>query len=592
MPQIWFENAYLQFGDIPLLDNASFMIEKNDRIAVVGRNGAGKSSLLKLIQGELTLDAGNIKQEAGLKIATMQQHVPQDLCGSVQDFLLQASQHEWETYQIDRVLSQLQLSSTAYLQDLSGGQIRRALLAKALLNEPDILLLDEPTNHLDIESIEWLESFLKTYRKTIIFVTHDRSFMENVATRLFEIDLGKATCWDGSYETFLAYKETALAAEESAQALFDKRLAQEEIWIRQGVKARRTRNEGRVRALKKMRSERAARLKRQGNINIQQQVVDRNAKIAFEIDNISIDFAGKTLIKNFSTTITAGEKIGIIGRNGCGKTSFLNVLLGSAKPSSGQVKCATQLQIAYFDQHRMQLELDKSAIENVAGGAEQVTINGKSKHIISYLQDFLFTPTKARSHVKQFSGGERCRLLLAKLFTKPFNVLVLDEPSNDLDMQTLDLLEEYLSEYKGTLFLVSHDRTLLNNVINKSFVFEDNEHLTVYAGNYDDYLLQRPNKKNAAITNKKTKDKPKNKQSSNKLTYKDQLALKNLPLQIEALEERIATLQNEMSQAEFYQQEPQQISHKQKELNELTQTLTQFYEDWERLESKKQNNYS
>lgn len=587
MSQIRFEEACLQFGDTPQLDHASLVIEKGDRIAILGRNGVGKSTLLTLLQGDLDLDSGNIKREAHLKVATMAQQVPQNLSGTLEDFLKAAheSEHDWETHAIDRMLSQVQLNPKDLLENLSGGQIRRALLAKALLNDPDVLLLDEPTNHLDIATIEWLEKFLKACRKTLIFVTHDRTFMQKIATRIFEIDLGKILCWTGSYEKFLAHKQHLLTTEEKAQQLFDKRLAQEEVWIRQGIKARRTRNEGRVRALKKMRTERAARLNRQGNITLQQQTKSHVGKVAFDIENISIEYESKPLIKNFSSVIMPGDKVGIIGPNGCGKTSFLNALLGESQPNLGHIKQGAQLKVAYFDQHRMQLDLEQNAIDNVGGGSDQITVDGKSKHIISYLQDFLFTPQKARSKVKMFSGGERNRLLLAKLLAKPFNVLVLDEPSNDLDMETLDLLEEYLCEYKGVLLLVSHDRTLLNNVITSSIVFEGDGKLQAYSGSYDDYLLQS---KKAEKPDEKTKPKtkPQKEKLAKKLTYKEQLALKTLPKEIETTEKAIDKLQAEMAQPEFYQKDRTYTAEKQAELKALETALENRYARWEELENK------
>ncbi|MCH9643260.1 MAG: ATP-binding cassette domain-containing protein [Gammaproteobacteria bacterium] len=581
MPQIKFQNISVHYGEQPLLDRVSFNIEKNEHIAIIGRNGVGKSTLLKLIQGSITADSGNIERESQLCIYSMAQHVPQDLTGSVLDFITQAhrSNHDWESYQVDKIITQLRLDPDLLLKNASGGQIRRVLLAAALVNEPDILLLDEPTNHLDIDSIEWLENFLVNYQKTLIFITHDRSFMQKIAARIIEIDLGKLTSWQGDYQGFLKNKAIQLHAEAQQQKLFDKKLSEEEVWIRQGIKARRTRNEGRVRALEKMREQRAQRRQRQGSIQLQQTKADYAGKIVFEIENINIDHQNQSLVKNFSATIMRGDKVAIIGPNGCGKTSLIKVILGEEKPSSGHVKHGTQINVVYFDQHRDQLNLDATAIDNVGNGSQEIMINNQKKHIIGYLQEFLFTPQKSRSLVKTFSGGERNRLLLAKILSKPSNVLVLDEPTNDLDMETLDILDEYLVNYPGTLILVSHDRSLLNNVATSTIVFEEQGKLQEYIGGYDDWSRQR--KQPSLPTKKSIK-----KNTHTGLTHEQRKELNKLPNMIEKLENKINLLEGEMSHNDFYQQDTDIIDNKTKQLKQLQTELQQKYERWEKLDSQ------
>ena len=584
--QVKFNNVSIHFGEHPILDGVNFSIENKSRIAIIGRNGAGKSTLLKLIQGSIEPDSGNIERQSGIKIATMQQHVPRDLSGTSYDFVSAALTDEWESYRIDIVLSQLNIDPELLLDNASGGQIRRCLLAQSLVNEPDILLLDEPTNHLDIDSIDWLEKFLLGYHKTIIFITHDRTFMQAIANKIIEIDLGQIICWDGNYQAFLQHKSNQLHEEEKHNKLFDKKLAQEEIWIRQGIKARRTRNEGRVRALEKMRSERAARRTRQGSIQVAQQKIDYAGKIAFEIEGISESYPEKIIINNFSSTIMRGDKVGIIGPNGCGKTTLLNIILGEQQPQSGYVKQGTRMQIAYFDQHREKLDLEKTAIDNVAAGREEIEINGKKKHVLSYLQDFLFTPHKARSLVKSLSGGERNRLLLARILSKPSNLLVLDEPTNDLDMETLDILEEFLLNYKGTLLLVSHDRTLLNNVVTSTIVFEGKGLLQEYVGGYDDWIKQSTKQTEEKTPSKKGKPQPKKKKSNNKLSYKHELELKELPGKIELLEEKIASLTNEINEPSFYKNNQSKITETNNMLKSLQAQLEEAFERWQELDEQ------
>jgi len=472
---------------------------------------------------------------------------------------------------------------------LSGGMKRRVLLAQALVRQPDVLLLDEPTNHLDISSITWLEGFLKSYGGTLLFITHDRSFLQALATRIVQLDRGQLVSFPGDYKNFLQKREALLAAEAEQNAQFDKKLAQEEVWIRQGIKARRTRNEGRVRALEKLRRERSQRREVQGNVSMQIQEGDRSGKLVVEVDQISQSFDGRQLFSNFSTLIQRGDRIGIIGPNGCGKSTLLSILLGRAEPESGSVRLGTNLQIAYFDQLRSQLDEEASVVDNVGQGRDYVEINGSRKHIIGYLQDFLFTPDRARTPVKALSGGERNRLLLAKLFTQPANLLVLDEPTNDLDAETLELLEDLLLGFTGTLLLVSHDRSFLNNVVTSCIVFDEDKQLREYVGGYDDWLLQRqqsvkPEKNAQKVDPVASANKPAAKKKP-ALTYQQQLDLKALPLEIEKLEQQIAELTEKMAETDFYQQDPAKIKQSQMQMSELENALETAFQQWEKLEA-------
>ena len=511
MALIQLQNIQVSFGGPALLDNLSMTIEPNERICLIGRNGAGKSTLMKVLNGEIKADSGEIIVQSSAVIAQLEQEVPRDMTGSVYEVVasglaetgellaqfhalneeddigsedwmarFEKVQHKLEACNgwhfqntIDTVISRLELNPDTDFPKLSGGIKRRVLLARALVQEPDVLLLDEPTNHLDIEAIIWLEDFLLNFNGSLVFITHDRSFLRRLATRIIEIDRGQATSWPGDYDNFLRRKEETLHAEELENARFDKKLAQEEVWIRQGIKARRTRNEGRVRSLEKMRSERGERREQQGNAKMQVSVGERTGKRVVEVENINYTLPnGHVLIDDFSTLVQRGDKIGLIGPNGVGKTTLLKILLGELKADSGKLIEGANLQVAYFDQLRSQLDEKRSVKDNLDRGADKVTINGQEKHVISYLQDFLFTPDRANSPVNALSGGERNRLLLAKLFTKPANVLVLDEPTNDLDVETLDLLEELLLNYEGTVLIVSHDRTFVNNLVTSCFVFE------------------------------------------------------------------------------------------------------------------------
>ncbi len=628
MPLITLRNIQLGFGGPPLLDGIDLSIERGDRICLLGRNGAGKSSLMKLIAGELPADDGERVVEQGIRIMRLTQEVPEGLGGSVFDvvagglgkagelmreyhrlslalahdhspqLLEQFSrvQHEleaangWQTeQQVETVLSRLGLDADLEFAELSGGLKRRVLLARALVLAPDLLLLDEPTNHLDIASIEWLEEFMLGYAGTLLFVTHDRMFLRRLATRIIELDRGRLTDWPGDYDNFLRRKAELLNAEEKENERFDKRLAQEEVWIRQGIKARRTRNEGRVRALKAMREERRARREQQGKVKMALQSAEKSGKLVVEAEHVDYAWDTKPVIRDFSTTILRGDKIGIIGPNGSGKSTLLGLLLGRLTPDSGSIRFGTRIEVAYFDQLRAALDEDKTVRDNVAGGSDKVTVNGRDKHIIGYLQDFLFTPDRANTPVRALSGGERNRLLLAKLFTRACNVLVMDEPTNDLDAETLDLLEELLLDYQGTLLLVSHDRAFLNNVVSSTLVFEGDGRVNEYVGGYDDWLRQRQAPETAA----KKVEKPKlaetqppaqAKQAQKKLSYKDQRELELLPKRIEALEAELGSVQAKMADPAFYQGGGDIAVVKQR-MDELESALTTAYARWEELES-------
>lgn len=621
----------VSFGGPNLLDKVDFQLDRGERVCLVGRNGAGKSTLMKLIAGEIKEDGGEILGQ-GLKIARLEQEVPAGTEGTVFDVVakglgdiapllidyhhiihqletdsseamlakLEKAQHKleavdgWSVEQrVEAVISRLSLDPDAEFSALSGGMKRRVLLAQALVEEPDVLLLDEPTNHLDIASITWLEEFLKSYGGTVLFITHDRAFLQALATRIVQLDRGNITSYPGDYANFLIRREEKLAEEETQNALFDKKLAQEEVWIRQGIKARRTRNEGRVRALEQLRRERGQRREKVGNVKMQLQDAERSGKLVLEAENLGQSYDGRVLFDDFSTVIQRGDCIGVIGKNGCGKSTLLSILLGRAEPESGHVKLGTNLEVAYFDQLRSQLDEEVSVVDNVGQGADFVEINGTRKHIIGYLQDFLFTPERARTPVKALSGGERNRLLLAKLFTQPANLLVLDEPTNDLDAETLDLLEDLLMNYQGTLLLVSHDRTFLNNVSTSTIVFDDDGQVREYVGGYDDWLRQRALDKQAEFQKKSTKSKStKTNESTTKkkssLSYQEQLDLEALPKKIEQLEQKQDELHTVIGDPEFYQQDAAKVTATQDELAALTKELENAYERWEMLEAKQE----
>ncbi len=627
MSLIAFRNIHLGYG-FPLLDGIHFALEKGERVCLVGRNGTGKSTLLKLVAGLISPDDGEVVRADGLKVSRLDQEVPLETRGSVFDVVadglgeagqlirrfhqlsqqaacevdqalmaeLEDCQHRIENLgawgmeqQVTHLLSRLELPTGRDIAELSGGLKRRVLLARALVNEPDVLLLDEPTNHLDIEAILWLENFLLDWPGSLIFITHDRLFLQKLATRIIELDRGKLTDFPGNYATYLKRKDELLEAEARQQAEFDKKLAQEEAWIRQGIKARRTRNMGRVRRLVDMRSEHADRRGRMGQANLLIQQAEKSGKLVFEARDVQFEYEGRPIIRSLSTAILRGDKVGIIGPNGCGKTTLIRLLLGELTPTAGQVRQGTHLQVAYFDQYRALLDEEATVIDNVAGGSDRVTINGQNTHVIGYLRDFLFSPDRARQPVKSLSGGERNRLLLARLFTQPANLLVLDEPTNDLDADTLELLEELLSEYTGTVLLVSHDRAFLNNLVTSTLVFEGDGIVNDYVGGYDDWLRQRKPQdtprapltvsKAAESALKATRDKPR------KLSFKEQKELDNLPGLIETMESEITTMQAQQNTPDFYQQSRDRITQAQTDLSQRQAALEAAYLRWETLEA-------
>ncbi len=580
------QSIRLSYGVHPLFEQASFVIHKGDRIAIIGRNGMGKSTLLKLIQQEIEPDSGSIDVANGVKMAMMQQDVPKGLSGTLKDYYRSLSAAD--EHVVERIISQIGLDETLALDTASGGQIRRVLLGACLLDDPDILLLDEPTNHMDIETIIWMESYLLGLNKTLVFITHDRDFMNNLADRILNIDYGQVFSWDGNYDGFLKHKATEERARERAEDKFDKKLADEERWIRQGIKARRTRNEGRVRALEAMRRERAKRHSQLGSMQVAQQRKEYAGKICFEIDNLSFKNDQKEIVKNFSSLIMRGNKVGIIGPNGCGKTTLFKLLTQELLPQTGSINEGSQLKIAYFDQHRQILDPDLTAMDNVSEGRTHIEINGQSKHIIGYLQDFLFTADKARQKVARFSGGERNRLMLAKLLSQPSNFLILDEPSNDLDMETLALLEEFLVDYPGTLLMASHDRALLNNVVDSLWVFTGDGHIDEYMGDYTQWQSQQTalNKSQKKIKKESAAPSAPIKKTA-KISYNELRELNKLPAQIEKLENKISTQVDEMGQPNFYQQDSETVTTFCQKHDELKKELENTYARWEELEAKK-----
>ena len=606
MSLISVNNLSVGFRGPPLLDGVSCRIEPGQKIGLLGRNGAGKTTFMRILTGEAEADAGEVVFAPGTRISLLPQEVPQDLFGLVSEIIASghhpsAKDHEpsWKKAQRqEQLIDMMELPAEARFESLSSGMKRRVLLARALVSAPDVLLLDEPTNHLDVEAIIWLEDFLVRWNATLIFVTHDRMFLRKLATRILEVDRGRLFDWSCDYDTFLARKEAALAAEEKQNALFDKKLAEEEVWIRTGVKARRTRNEGRVRALEKMRNLRQQRRAPDSKVQMAIQEGGRSGVLVADIKDVSFSYSERPIVREFSTTICRGDKVGIIGRNGVGKTTLLRLLLGQLPPQKGTVRLGTNLQIAYFDQLRQQLREEESVQENVGDGYSTIQLEGRSRHIIGYLQDFLFSPDRSRTPVKFLSGGERNRVLLAKLFAKPANLIVLDEPTNDLDAETLELLEDLLVEFSGTVLLVSHDREFLNNVVTSTIVFEENG-AREYDGGYDDWLRQRPGGVNGKDEAKRKAAAAANAKSAavavaasatvsdgckRKRTYKERQEFEAIPANIERIEANLETLHAEMASPGYYQQPGDKIAQGQSRLKQLEAELAATYQRWDELE--------
>jgi ATP-binding cassette subfamily F protein uup len=576
------------FGGPPLLEGATLQVEPGDRICLLGRNGTGKSTLLKVIAGEIAPDEGEIVRQQGVKVAIVPQEIPAGLSGTVLDVVSDGGGMAPE-----KAISRLGLSPWDDFGTLSGGMQRRALIARAFSRDADVLLLDEPTNHLDIESIAWLENFLLREARTLLFVTHDRMFLRKMATRIVELDRGRLRDWGCDYDTYLERREADLSAEGAQRARFDKRLAEEETWIRKGVKARGTRNEGRVRALERMREERRGRRELTGTVRMQTQEAASSGKIVVEATGVEAGYADHPVLREFSTTILRGDRVGIIGPNGSGKSTLLRVLLGTLSPRIGTVRLGSRLTIAYSDQLREQLDGERTVAENLGDGNDTVIVNERPRHVIGYLQDFLFSPERARSPVRVLSGGERNRLQLAKLFTKPFNLLVLDEPTNDLDIETLDLLEDLLLEYQGTLLLVSHDRAFLNNVVTSTLVLEEGGTVSEFAGGYDDWLKQRGEGASPALgTNSSSlreKSRPKG-EGPRKLSYKERRKLSELPGKIRDAEAGIAALEAErdelqrsMADPAFYRQDGTRVAQGRARLEAVQSEIEESYRAWEAL---------
>lgn len=589
MALVTLNDVSIRYRGPALLDDVSCQIEARQRIGLLGRNGAGKTTLMKMISGQVQPDNGKVILQKGASVAILRQDVPQDVTGTIGDVVAATADTSTHAGQVrvDRTLSRMDLDPTSDFATLSSGMKRRVLLAQAIVDDPDVLLLDEPTNHLDMQAIDWLEKFLLSWRGTLMFVTHDRMFLRKLATRILEIDRGRIFDWSCDYDTFLVRKEEALAAEEKQNALFDKKLAQEEVWIRQGIKARRTRNEGRVRALKRLRNEHQDRRKQVGNVNLRIQQGQRSGNLVAEVKDVRFCYDDRVIVDEFSTSIFRGDKVGIIGPNGAGKTTLLRILLGQLEPQAGSVRTGTNLEIAYFDQLREALDGDKTVQENVGDGYDTVTVGGRPQHIIGYLQNFLFSPDRVRTQVKFLSGGERNRVLLAKLFAKTANTIVLDEPTNDLDAETLELLEAKLVEFDGTVLVVSHDREFLNNVVTSTIVFEAGG-VREYVGGFDDYIRQR--KVPDAALDQKGKSQP-NAQpaeekptATRKLSYKEQRELDRLPALIEQLEKKIGKLHVSMAEPGYYQQPADQLAADQAELKSLENDLETAFERWQELE--------
>jgi ATP-binding cassette subfamily F protein uup len=577
------------FGGPLLLSDATLQVERGERIGLLGRNGEGKSTMLKIISGEYKPDSGELVCGSGVRVAMLSQQVEQDLPGTAGDLVNAACIHGSDTHHGERLCSLLELDARQLYRELSGGQKRRAMLARALAREPDVLLLDEPTNHLDVGSIEWLESFLMRFAGSLLFVTHDRRFLQRVATRIVELDRGRLTSWDCDYPTYLQRKEALLAAEQAEWEQFDKKLASEEVWIRQGIKARRTRNEGRVRALERLRAQREQRRERSAAAAISIQTAERSGRKVITAEKVSFGYGGEPLIRDFSTVISRGDTLGLIGSNGCGKTTLLSLLLGKLQPTNGRIEHGTRLNIAYFDQHRAHLDEDESVLFNVAGGNDFVEINGRRRHTISYLQDFLFSPDRLRQPVRSLSGGERNRLLLARLFTRSSNLLVLDEPTNDLDTETLELLEAQLLDYPGTVLLVSHDRAFLDNLCTGCFVFEGAGQISEYVGGWSDWRRVADRQARAAVkrspvAGETPEAKGRKPVANRKLTNRERARWRALPSEIEALERELEELQQRMANATFFRREPEQVRKASQRVAALPEKIERAYEEWTKLD--------
>ncbi|AIR03990.1 ABC transporter ATPase [Cedecea neteri] len=632
MSLISMHGAWLSFSDAPLLDNTELHIEENERVCLVGRNGAGKSTLMKILNRELPLDDGRMVYEQDLIVARLQQDPPRNVAGTVYDFVAEGVEEQAEylkayhdishkvmtdpsdknlnemariqeildhqgLWQLDsrinEVLEQLGLEADTELSALSGGWLRKAALGRALVSSPRVLLLDEPTNHLDIETIDWLEGFLKEFQGSIIFISHDRSFIRNMATRIVDLDRGKLVSYPGDYDQYLLAKEEALRVEELQNAEFDRKLAQEEVWIRQGIKARRTRNEGRVRALKAMRRERGERREVMGSAKMQVEEASRSGKIVFEMEDVNYQVAGKTLVRDFSAQVQRGDKIALVGANGCGKTTLLKLMLSQLQADSGRVHCGTKLEVAYFDQHRAELDPDRTVMDNLAEGKQEVMVNGKPRHVLGYLQDFLFHPKRAMTPVRALSGGERNRLLLARLFLKPSNLLILDEPTNDLDVETLELLEELIDGYQGTVMLVSHDRQFVDNTVTECWIFEGQGKIGRYVGGYHDAKGQQgsaqPLRQAAAVKTEKAEAQKAEpvKRANSKLSYNLQRELEQLPQRLEQLEADLGVLQAKVGDADFFNQPHDTTQKVLAEMSAAELALEEAFERWEYLEALK-----
>ena len=637
MELLRFQQACLAFGTHPVLDHVDFSLFAGERVCLVGRNGAGKSSMLKVLTGQQVLDDGQVVKESNVVLARLEQDPPARIDVQIGDFIregagdlaekqarfyrlseelheatdaqlrefgdLQAELDARDGWQLEaRILAlceQFEMDPQATLASLSGGWLRKAALARALIAKPNILLLDEPTNHLDVAAIQWLEQFLLSFSGAIIFVSHDRAFIRNVATRIIDLDRGELTSHPGDYAAYLERKAKMLEVEQQHNALFDKKLADEEVWIRQGIKARRTRNEGRVRALKELRKERAARVEQLGKVDFAIEQAAKSGKLVFEGKSLELSFGNKPILQNFNFLLMRGDRVALVGPNGVGKTSLIKILLDEYAPASGDVKRGTNLEVAYFDQHRMALNLDATVQDNVADGRQEITQNGQTRHVLSYLQDFLFAPARARTPVRALSGGEKNRLLLARLFAKPSNLLILDEPTNDLDVETLELLEDILEQYQGTVILVSHDREFVNNTVTSSLWFKGNGNIVEIAGGYDDVIAFQKLQNNSSEPKKpqteqiNTKAEPQIAvqalaQSAKKLSYKEKRELELLPAEIEQLDAALNALQLQVNDPDFFRKSAETTTAILNQLQQTESKLAHAYERWEQLEALNQ----